>query len=131
MDAGLPSALVPKENYRQAMHNLMTRMVDLHHNADVAVVEIGASLLEPYTGRRPSRRSANARYTVPSASDPYAVSRMLEAFESRPDLVTGPAASTDAAIDLVGKLTGLEDRDILDRDSLPKLKTMLTDAVET
>ena len=54
-----------------------------------------------------------------------------EAFDSRPDLVTGPAASTDAAIELVERLTGLEALDILDRDSLPKLKNMLTDALET
>jgi hypothetical protein len=50
VDAGLPSTLVPKEDYRQAMHNLMSRMADLHHDADVAVVEIGASLLESYNG---------------------------------------------------------------------------------
>ena len=130
VDAGLPSTLVPQEDYRQAVHNLMSLMAGT--DADVAVVEIGASLLEPYNGETAIQEiGPNTRYTVLSASDPYAVAGMLEAFDSRPNLVTGPAASTDAAIELVERLTGLEALDILDRDSLPKLKTMLTDALET
>ena len=48
-----------------------------------------------------------------------------KAFGLRPDLVTGPATSTSAAIDLVRSLTGVEGLNVMDPDSLPQLRDVL------
>jgi hypothetical protein len=48
-----------------------------------------------------------------------------KAFGVRPDLVTGPATSTSAAVDLVRNLTGVEGLNVMDPDSLPQLREVL------
>jgi len=48
-----------------------------------------------------------------------------QAFGLKPDLVTGPATSTTAAIDLVQKLTGIEGIDVMDPGSIPALRKVL------
>ena len=48
-----------------------------------------------------------------------------KAFGLRPDLVTGPATSTSAAVDLVRRLTGVEGLNVMDPDSLPQLRDVL------
>ncbi|MEO0332490.1 MAG: hypothetical protein AAF223_12535, partial [Bacteroidota bacterium] len=48
VDVGLPSTVCPEETYTPALEKLLSMMA--HQPADVAVVEIGASPLEPYNG---------------------------------------------------------------------------------
>jgi hypothetical protein len=48
VDAGLPSTVHPEDEYRQFAGELLSRMAG--EPADVAIVELGASPLEPYNG---------------------------------------------------------------------------------
>jgi hypothetical protein len=124
VDAGLPSTVVPENEYRGALRNLLSRMAGVE--ADVLVAEVGASPLEPYNGAVAIEElSTNVRCTVLAASDPYAVTGVTTAFGNRPDLVTGLATSTRAGIELVEKLSGISALNVLDRGSRPKLRSIL------
>jgi hypothetical protein len=48
-----------------------------------------------------------------------------KAFNVTPDLVTGPAANTSAAVALVRKLADLPAINVIDRDTLPEFTTFL------
>jgi hypothetical protein len=128
VDVGLPSTVVAEQEYREALLNLLSRMAAVE--ADVLVAEVGASPLEPYNGAAAIEEiGANVRCTVLSASDPYAVTGVMAAFGHRPDLVTGLATSTRAGIELVERLSGVKAINVLDRDSLPTLKTTVERAL--
>jgi hypothetical protein len=76
--------------------------------ADVAVIEAGASPLEPYNGDAAVELlEPHIRLTVLCTADPYAAVGMMQAFGWRPDLVAGVACNTDAGQALIHKLTGL------------------------
>lgn len=129
VDAGLPSTVVSEKEYRKALRSLLSRMAAVE--GDIVVAEVGASPLEPYNGATAIEEIApNVRCTVLSASDPYAVTGVITAFGSRPDLVTGLATSTQAGIELVEKLCGIEALNVLDRRSLPRLKSILEGTLE-
>jgi hypothetical protein len=129
VDAGLPSTAVPQEEYRRALRNLLARIADVDE-ADVLVAEVGASPLEPYNGAVAMEElGPNVNCTVLSATDPYAVTGMIEAFKGHPDLVTGLATSTEAGIELVEQLSGIKALNVVDRDSLPELRAILEDAL--
>jgi hypothetical protein len=124
VDAGMPSTVVPEGDFLAAIRPL------LHHisncRPDFLVAEAGASPLEPYNGAAAiDELGDNIRCTVLCASDPYAVVGVQQAFGLKPDLVAGPATNTSAAIDLVGKLTGVQGADVFDPDSLPAIRRML------
>lgn len=124
VDVGLPSTVCPVEEYREAMVRLLSHIAGA--NIDVLVVEAGASPLEPYNGATAVEMIHDlVRCTVLCASDPYAVVGVQAAFDLRPDLVAGPASITDAAIELVHKLTGLRALNLLDRNTLPVLREIL------
>jgi len=124
VDAGLPSTVISEKEYRQSLRNLLSRMAAVE--ADIVVAEVGASPLEPYNGAAAIEEiGPNVRCTVLSASDPYAVTGVTSAFGNRPDLVTGLATSTQAGIELVEKLSGIRALNVLDRHSLPKLRSIL------
>lgn len=126
VDAGLPSTVAPEGEYRRALRNLLSQMAAVE--ADVLVAEAGASPLEPYNGAAAIEEiGPNVRCTVLSASDPYAVTGVTEAFGGRPDLVTGLATSTTAGIELIEKLSGIRALNVLDRSSLPRLNAILRD----
>lgn len=106
VDAGLPSTICPQPEFEAALRPLLARIGA--SGADVLVAEAGASPLEPYNGEtvlRELRRSL--RLVVLCASDPYAVVGVMQAFELRPDLVSGRATSTEAGIALVERLSGV------------------------
>ena len=129
VDAGLPSTVVSEKEYRHALHNLLSRMAAVE--ADVVVAEVGASPREPYNGATAIEEiGLNVRCTVLSASDPYAVTGVVTAFGKRPDLVTGLATSTRAGIELVEKLCGIRAINVLDRSSLPRLRSMLDERLD-
>jgi hypothetical protein len=124
VDAGLPSTVVPKEEFRSAIRPLLNRINELQ--PDFLVAEAGASPLEPYNGTAAIEELGNnIKCTILCASDPYAVVGVEQAFGLKPDVVTGPATSTSAAIDLVNKLTGIEGIDVMDPKSIPALRRVL------
>jgi hypothetical protein len=124
VDVGLPSTVVPEQEFRAALRTL------LHHieqrRPDVLIAEAGASPLEPYNGATAiDELDGHVRCTILSASDPYAVLGVIEAFALRPDLVTGPATNTSAGRALVRKLTGVAGIDIADPEAEPQFRQFL------
>jgi len=124
VDAGLASTVVPQQEFAHAMRHMLATLAA--SGADVLVAEAGASPLEPYNGDTAVRMlGSNVRCTVLCASDPYAVLGVREAFKIEPHIVTGPTANTQAGIDLVRKLTGLEALNLLEAESIPRLLQIL------
>jgi len=83
--------------------------------ATVAVIEAGASPLEPYNGGTlVDLLGDHVAFTILSASDPYAVVGIQSAWGRNFDLVTGPTANTKAGVALVHELSGLPALDLLD-----------------
>ena len=126
VDAGLPSTVVPEADYRAAIRPLLNYINDLQ--PDLLVAEAGASPLEPYNGAAlMDELGDNVVCTILCASDPYAVIGVEQAFGLRPDLVTGPAAQTSAAIELVYKLSGLPAINIIDPAAKASFRQFLKD----
>jgi len=124
VDVGLPSTCCPAEEYFPALQELLGWMAGIP--ADVAVIEIGASPLEPYNGTVAIEAIRDlVVFHVLCASDPYAVAGALAACDLRPDLVTGPASNTEAGVALVARLTGLTALDLRDPRNLPALDDLL------
>lgn len=124
VDVGLPSTVCPEPEYRRALEGLLSRAAGVE--ADVAVIEAGASPLEPYNGAvAVAALEGRVRLTLLCASDPYAVLGVVEAYGLRPDLVTGIATNTQAGIELVDRLTGLHALNVRDKDALPELMRLL------
>lgn len=129
VDVGLPTTVCSAEVYAKALRQLLARMMLL--DADVVVAEAGASPLEPYNGETAvAMIEDNVRFMVLCASDPYAVSGIIHAYGKQPDIVSGAAANTQAAIDLVNKLTGLTAVNLLDQESLWRVRDLLRAALE-
>jgi hypothetical protein len=126
VDAGLSSTVCPEPRYREALELLLSKIACCE--ADIMVVEAGASPMEPYNGSVVvDYLKDQTCFTVLCASDPYAALGVQTAFGDhlKADLVAGPAANTNAAIQLVSELTGLEALNLLDRTSYPRLAKML------
>jgi hypothetical protein len=118
VDVGLPSTILPEADFRQLIRPLLGHISS--RDPDFLVVEAGASPLEPYNGDAAiDELGDNIVCTILCASDPYAVVGVRDAFALEPDLVSGPAAQTTAAVRLVHKLTGLPAINVIDRRSLP------------
>ena len=82
--------------------------------------------MEPYNGAAViDELGDNIVCTILCASDPYAVVGVEKAFGLRPDLVTGPATQTSAAVELVAKLTGLRGINIIDPATKPAFREFL------
>lgn len=126
VDVGLPSTMVPEVEYRAAVRPLLNFINDLQ--PDVLVVEAGASPLEPYNGAAlMDELGDKVVCTILCASDPYAVVGVEQAFGLRPDLVTGPATQTSAAVELVYKLSGLPAINIIDPAAKESFRRFLKD----
>lgn len=129
VDAGLPSTVVAEPEFRKAIRPLLYRIASL--GPDVVVAEAGASPLEPYNGAAAIEELGdNICCTILCASDPYAVVGVEKAFGLRPDFVTGPAASTSAAIDLVQKLSGVTAINVMDPGCLPAVRHIVEQALQ-
>ena len=125
VDAGLPSTVVPEADFRKVIRPLLSHIAN--QRPDVLVAEAGASPMEPYNGTAAIEELGdNLSCKILCASDPYAVVGVEKAFGLKPDLVTGPATSTSAAIDLVRSLSGVEALNVMDPDCLPQLRDVLT-----
>ena len=113
MDAGLPSTVVEEDVYRRAIRPLLNHIND--RAPDFLVAEAGASPLEPYNGSAAmDELGGTIACTILCASDPSAVVGVQTAFGRRPNLVTGPAAQTSAAVELVRKLADLPAINVID-----------------
>ena len=127
VDVGLPSSICSAGLYRTKLSQLLSRLASV--KADVAVIEVGASPLEPYNGSIAIEAlKPNLRFSVLSASDPYAVYGLIEAFGMKPDVVTGVASNTLAGIELVGKLCGVRALNFIDPSNSTLLRQLLTGA---
>lgn len=125
VDVGLPSTMVPEDEFRSAIRPLLHRVEECQ--PDFLIAEAGASPLEPYNGAAAiDELGNNIKCTILCASDPYAVVGVQQAFGIAPDIVSGPATTTSAGRDLVRKLTGLRAYNILDPDSLPGFRRILS-----
>lgn len=124
VDVGLPSSICAKAVYRKAL-KLMLGLIT-REQPDVAVIEIGASPLEPYNGGVAIRAiRKQVRCTVLCASDPYAVLGVMKSFKLKPSIVSGPAANTVAGVELIKKLCGIEALNLIERENLPVLRSIL------
>ena len=124
VDAGMPSTVIPEADYRKAIRPLLNHINE--RAPDFLVVEAGASPLEPYNGSAAmDELGHNVVCTILCASDPYAVVGVQNAFGIRPNLVTGPAAQTSAAVELVRKLTGLPAINVIDPEQKTQFREFL------
>ena len=113
VDVGLPSSVVPREEYAGALELLLSKIAA--EEPDVVVLEAGASPLEPYRGDVAMEvLQDKVAFTVLCASDPYAVLGVMQALDMTPDLVTGRCTATRAGIDLIEKLVGVPAINVLD-----------------
>lgn len=124
VDVGLPSTVYPPDEFREVIAELLARMASVE--ADVLVAEAGASPLEPYNGGvAVDLLGDNVKVTILAASDPYAVLGITSAFGRDPDLVTGPAANTEAGIQLVERLTGSRAINVREPSAAPEVRALL------
>lgn len=125
VDAGLPSSICSKDKYTAKVNYLKNLISSV--NADVAVIEIGASPLEPYNGDLAIEAiREHVKCTVLSASDPYAVFGLMKAFDIVPDIVTGVSTNTLAGRELVEKLCHVTALNLINPLTTPKLKNILS-----
>lgn len=128
VDAGLPTTVCPPEEYRAALEGLLARIAD--SGASVAVIEAGASPLEPYNGGTLVEMLGDSvAFTLLAASDPYAVVGIQEAWSQTFDLVVGPTANTAAGVALVRGLADLPALDLFDPETHPTLRALLEGAL--
>ena len=124
VDVGLPSSICPVDEYKQALEQLLSKMAQ--EQADLAVVEIGASPMEPYNGKTAiDMISKNIKTKILCASDPYGVLGVMKAFGLKPDLVSGIATNTEAGIQLIEKLSGVKALNIIDPETHPQMMDIL------
>ena len=124
VDVGLPSTIVPEDEYREAVRPLLRHIAA--ERPDYLVCEAGASPMEPYNGAAAIEELGDSvACCILCATDPYAVVGVMQAFGLQPDLVAGPATNTQAAIDLVRKLTGVHGINIIDPDAMPEFREFL------
>jgi hypothetical protein len=131
VDAGLPSTVCKEHEYRAAFDLMISKVAAC--DAQVLVAESGASPLEPYNGATVVKNLADRTcFTVLCASDPYAVLGVQTAFgsELKASIVSGPAANTRAASDLVSDLCGLVSLNLIDRRNYPELSRRLMEALK-
>ena len=128
MDVGLPSSICDPDVYRPALRQLLNRLAATE--ADVAVIEIGASPLEPYNGDIAIQElTPHVCLSVLCASDPYAVLGVMKSFGFQPDLVSGIATNTLGGIELVEKLCKVRAFNLVDPANLPALRILLQEKV--
>lgn len=126
VDAGLPSSICPRGVYHKKVKHLLSSVSNA--NADIAVIEIGASPLEPYNGDIAIEAIKDQiRCIILCASDPYAVYGLMKAYKIKPDIVTGIATNTLAGSQLVENLCNVKALNLINHNTIPDLKQILSD----
>jgi hypothetical protein len=110
VDVGLPSTVLPPEEYRKSLQKLFG-MINTRH-PDVQVIEAGASPCESYNGQVVLEAFCHHKnlFVILCASDAYAVTgakQHLATVGIKPDLVAGIIANTSAGRDLVMKMNNI------------------------
>ncbi len=124
IDGGLPSSVCSEDSYRRCLAVVLDLIAA--EKPDIVVAEAGASPLEPYNGTAAIDELRNViGFTFLAASDPYAVTGVMDAFDLRPDVVGGVATTTSAGIDLIEKLCGLPGVNVLRSEHHAELDSML------
>ncbi|NNC79795.1 MAG: hypothetical protein HKN94_06530 [Acidimicrobiales bacterium] len=124
VEGGLPSTVVDEDEYRRALGVVLDRIAA--EKPDVVVAEAGASPLEPYNGTVVMEELADViAFILLAASDPYAVTGVINAFDLPPDAVSGVATSTSAGIELIEKLTGVPAVNVLDLGDHERLGSLM------
>ncbi|MGB5666932.1 MAG: hypothetical protein WBM53_08790 [Maribacter sp.] len=125
VDVGLPSSICPRDEFKYKLRQLLSRIAI--QKADVAIIEIGASPLEPYNGDLAIHAiRENIGCTILSASDPYAVYGLMKAFDIVPDIVTGVASNTLAGAKMVKQLCNVKALNLIDFTTTKELKRIIT-----
>ena len=126
VDIGLPSSIYPQEDYRHKLLQLLSRINDV--NADIGVIELGASPLEPYNGDIAYKElKDHVKCTVLCASDPYAVYGVMKGFNLTPDIVSGIATNTFAGAELIEKLCKVRALNLIDPNTTKELRSILSE----
>ena len=124
IDAGLSSSICSTSKYKKALDNMLNLLAGT--DADVAVVEIGASPLEPYNGETAIAGIKDQIVcTILCASDPYAVLGVMKAFDIKPDIATGPAANTLGGVELIENLCGVKALNMIEKANLSELEKIV------
>lgn len=124
VDVGLPSSICSPETYISALEKLLSLIQSVQ--ADIAILEIGASPLEPYNGDLAIEEiREHIKATILCASDPYAVYGVMKSFDISPTIVSGPATNTLGGIDLIHKLCKVKALNIIDFKTHPELLRIL------
>lgn len=124
VDVGLPSTVCAEATFRARLKLLLRKIASAE--PEVVVAEAGASPLEPYNGAiAVEELRGMVCFTVLCASDPYAAHGVIEAFGTRPSLITGIATSTSAGIRLAERLTQVPAINLLATDARPALRLMI------
>ena len=124
VDVGLPSSICPRDQYRLKLRQLLSKIQAVE--ADIAIVEIGASPLEPYNGDIAiNALRDHIKCIILSASDPYAVYGLMKAFNIVPDIITGIASNTLAGRRMVERLCKVKALNLISSDNTAELKRIL------
>jgi hypothetical protein len=130
VNMGLPSTIYPREKFRKKLVQLLSKISLV--NADVAVIELGASPLEPYNGDIAFEElKENVKCTILCASDPYAVYGVMKSFNLKPDLVSGIATNTFAGAELIEKLCNVKALNLIDPKTSQELRSILSKRLNT
>jgi len=125
VDVGLPSTICPPDVYQEKIEHLLSIMA--HQRADVAIIEVGASPLEPYNGDLAVKAlGETVKCVILSATDPYAVYGLIKAFGIIPDIVTGITTNTLAGTKMVEELCEVKALNLIDSKTTPTLKEILS-----
>ena len=128
VDVGLPSSIAPKEVFLPALRTLLS-LIEASPT-DIAVIEVGASPLEPYNGDLAiAEIKDRVVCSILCASDPYAVYGVMKSFDMIPTLASGVATNTIAGIELIEKLCGVPALNIIEENSQPRLKQILMESL--
>ena len=129
VDVGLPSTVVPLNEYKIALEQLLSRLAAVE--ADVAMIEIGASPLEPYNGTIAVKALADQiKCMVLCASDPYAALGVMKSFNMTPDIISGITTNTLAGKELAEKLCGVPALNLIDPETRSDLRMILKDKLK-
>ena len=129
VDAGMPSSIYPREQFRKKLIQLLSQINRV--GADVAVIELGASPLEPYNGDVAYEElKSSVKCSVLCASDPYAVYGVMKSFKFKPDIVSGIATNTFAGAELIEKLCGVRALNLIDPETSQELKDILSNKLK-
>lgn len=125
VDAGLPSSICPRTVFLSKMEHIKNFISSV--NADVAVIEVGASPLEPYNGDLAINAvKKHIKCVILCASDPYGAYGIIKAFNLMPDIITGIATNTIAGRNLVQNLCDVKAVDIIDPSTTNELRFVLS-----